>query len=89
MTKEELLALPAVIDVATAAEVLGIGRSSAYALVRAGEWPTPTLRLGRLIKIPVSPLLDLVGLAASPEEGTVREARSSSATPHTAMPTRR
>lgn len=62
MTPEELLDLPAVIDVTTAADVLGIGRSAAYELVRRGEWPTPTLRLGRLIKVPVAPLLDLLGV---------------------------
>jgi len=65
MTPEELLDLPAVIDVATAAEVLGIGRSAAYELVRRGEWPTPTLRLGRLIKVPVAPLLELLGIRQS------------------------
>ena len=63
MTREELLSLPAVIDVPTAAQVLGIGRAAAYELVRTGRWPTPVLRLGRLIKIPTAPLLQIVGVA--------------------------
>jgi len=59
---EELLSLPAVIDLRTAAEVLGVGHSSAYELVRTGQWPTPVLRLGRLIRVPTAPLLALVGV---------------------------
>jgi len=62
MTREELLALPAVVDIPTAAEVLGVGRSSAYELVRAGDWPTPILRFGRLIRVPTAPLLALLGV---------------------------
>jgi predicted DNA-binding transcriptional regulator AlpA len=62
MTHEELLALPAVVDLATAAAVLGIGRTCAYELVRTGTWPTRVLRVGRLIRIPTAPLLDLLGV---------------------------
>jgi hypothetical protein len=61
LTLEQLATLPAVIDIATAAEVLGIGRSAAYELVRCGKWPTPVLHLGKLIRIPTKPLLELVG----------------------------
>ncbi|MGI8625014.1 MAG: hypothetical protein ACR2J5_00345 [Geodermatophilaceae bacterium] len=62
MTLEDLLQLPAVVDLPTAADVLGVGHSSAYELVRTGQWPTPVLRLGRLIRIPSAPLLALVGI---------------------------
>lgn len=44
------------LTVLEAAEVLGIGRTTAYALIREGAWPTPVIRLGKLIKIPASPL---------------------------------
>ena len=64
MTVDEVRALPAVVDLPTAARVLGLGRSAAYELVRLGAWPTPVLRLGRLIKVPSAPLLELLGLAA-------------------------
>lgn len=60
MTRDELLALPTLIDVTTAATVLGVGRSLAYELVRTGQWPTPVLRMGRLVKIPTAPLLRLL-----------------------------
>jgi hypothetical protein len=61
LTREQLATLPAAIDIGTAAEVLGIGRSAAYELVRCGKWPTPVLRLGKLIRIPTRPLLELLG----------------------------
>ena len=61
MAQEELRELPAVIDVPTAARLLGLGRAAAYELIRTGGWPTPILRLGKLIKIPTSPLLTLLG----------------------------
>ncbi len=64
MTADEVRALPAVVDLATAARVLGVGRSAAYELVRTGTWPTPVLRLGRLIKVPSAPLVELIGLSA-------------------------
>ena len=62
MNREELAALPAVVDVPTAAEALGLSRTSAYELIRTGAWPTPVFRLGRLIRVPTAPLLTLLGI---------------------------
>ena len=76
MNRNELDELPPVLDVPTAAKVLGIGRSLAYELVRRGEWPTQVLHVGKLIKIPTEPLVRLLGAApapssdAGPGEGT-------------------
>jgi hypothetical protein len=53
-------ALPAVLDVPQAARLLGIGRTLAYELVRTDQWPTPVIRVGRLIKIPSEPLIELM-----------------------------
>jgi hypothetical protein len=53
-------ALPAVLDVPQAARLLGIGRTLAYELVRTDQWPTPVIRVGRLIKIPSAPLIELM-----------------------------
>ena len=64
MTRDDALALPPVVNLPTAAEVLGLGRSAAYELVRRGQWPTPILRLGRLIRVPTAPLIALVGIDA-------------------------
>jgi len=63
MTVEQMRNLPPVVDVLTAAAILGIGRTAAYELIRIGKWPTPILRLGKLIRVPSAPLLDLVGVS--------------------------
>lgn len=62
MTEDEVRALPVAVDLPTAARALGLGRTAAYELVRRGAWPTPVLRLGRLIKVPRAALLTLLGL---------------------------
>ena len=73
------MSLPAVIDVPTAAEVLGVGKTAAYELIRCGEWPTPVFRLGKLIRIPTAPLLALLGVEAArnpaPATGSTAAAR--------------
>lgn len=63
LTQDQILTLPPVVDVPTAAAVLGVGRSAAYELIRCGQWPTPVLRLGKLIRVPTAPLLELVGVS--------------------------
>lgn len=52
--------VPSMLDVPEAARVLGIGRTLTYQLVRTGAWPTPVVRVGRLIRIPSGPLLELL-----------------------------
>lgn len=59
----DVRSLPVVIDLPTAAHVLGIGRTCAYELVRTGQWPTPVIRVGRLIRVPTAALLAAVGVA--------------------------
>lgn len=73
MTEDEVRALPVVVDLPPAARVLGLGRNTAYELVRSGAWPTPLLRFGRLIKVPRSSLLELVGIRTT--EGALRLTR--------------
>ena len=63
MTVEQVRSLPPVVYVPTAAAVLGVGRTAAYELIRVGQWPTPILRLGKLIRVPSAPLLELVGVS--------------------------
>ena len=62
MNRAEIDDLPAVVDVCTAAKVLGLSRTAAYELIRAGEWPTPVFRLGKLIRIPTAPMRELLGI---------------------------
>lgn len=61
LTRADLERLPAALDVPTAARLLGIGRTMAYELVRTGQWPTPVIRIGLLVKISTEPLLALLG----------------------------
>ena len=56
MNPSELGQLPAMVDVPTAARVLGIGRSLAYDLIRTGAWPTPVVRMCKRIRIPTASL---------------------------------
>jgi len=63
MTATEVRSLPAIVDVVTAAEVLGIGRTVAYELVRTDRFPTPVIRVGHQIKIPTAYLIELLGLS--------------------------
>ena len=65
---------PILLDVPEAASVLGIGRTLAYELVRAGRWPTPVIHVGRLIKIPSQPLIEFVSTGVSTRASTNSEA---------------
>ncbi len=60
---EEVRALGVRTDLATAASVLGIGRTKAHELARADALGVPVLRLGTRYVVPVAPLLALLGLA--------------------------
>ena len=79
MNREELAALPAVVDVPTAAQALGLGKTAAYELIRCGAWPTPVLRLGKLIRIPTAPLLTLLGIPAGRIEPSLAAAAAAAA----------
>jgi hypothetical protein len=58
---ESLRSLPPVVDLMTAARLLGIGRTKAYELVRSDRWPTRVLHLDRRYRIPRADLLALLG----------------------------
>ena len=70
LTRAELLALPAVVDVPTAARALRLGRSTAYELARRGEFPCPVLRVGGSYRIPTSDLLRVLGIDPASEHGS-------------------
>ena len=60
-TEERVRALGLHTDVATAASILGIGRSTAYDLIRRGTFPVRVVRVGSRIRVPVAPLADAFG----------------------------
>jgi excisionase family DNA binding protein len=61
--------LTALIGLMKAAKLLGIGATTAYKLVRRGEWPTPILRIGRQIRIPTAPLRELLNCSNALRSG--------------------
>jgi hypothetical protein len=70
-TRDELRALPPVIDVETAGSIFGLGRTASYSALRRGEFPVPTFKVGGRVRVPTEPILDLLGLSllvTAPEE---------------------
>ncbi|MFE2639379.1 hypothetical protein ACFXKF_32245 [Streptomyces scopuliridis] len=69
LASDELLALPAVIDLDTANRALMIGRSTGYGLAKQGEYPVKVLRLGNAYRVVTADLLKLLGLQLQSPEG--------------------
>jgi hypothetical protein len=68
-TVEDVQELGATTDLVTAAAILGIGRSTAYALARAGDFPAAVIRAGARYLVPVPALLALLH-GTSPDPAT-------------------
>ncbi|AEW95198.1 MULTISPECIES: hypothetical protein [Streptomycetaceae] len=83
LTGEELLALPAVIDLDTANKALMIGRSTGYGLAKQGEYPVRVLRLGNAYRVPTAELLKLLGLERPQVDGAEGGAPDARAEGHT------
>lgn len=62
LSAAEVLALPAAVDLATAARALDLGRTSAYSMAKRGEFPVPLLRLGNQYRARRTDLLELLGI---------------------------
>ena len=62
MSLDELLALPATVNVTTAGRALGIGRDKAYELIRTGQFPVRTLPLGATVRVPTAELWKVLGV---------------------------
>lgn len=62
LTRDELLALPAAIDLPTAGRALGIGRNKAFELAQRGEFPVRVLRLGNSYRVPTAEVLKALGI---------------------------
>lgn len=64
MSREELLDLPAAVDLETGNRALRLGRSKGYELAKRGQYPCKVLRLGNAYRVVTADLLALLGLAA-------------------------
>lgn len=67
MTTQELLALPATVDLVTAGRAFGVGRTTAYTLARSGEFPCRVIRAGKAYRAVTADLLRV--LQITPENG--------------------
>ncbi|MFG3287217.1 helix-turn-helix domain-containing protein [Streptomyces sp. NPDC048179] len=67
LSRTELLALPATTDVETAGRAFGLGRTTAYALARSGEFPCAIVRAGRGYRVVTADLLRVLRL--TPDNG--------------------
>jgi excisionase family DNA binding protein len=59
-TIESVRSLGLTTTVDTAASILGISRTKAYALAKTGDFPTRLVRVGRRYLVPIPALLDLL-----------------------------
>ncbi len=71
LTPEQILALPAAVDIPKAGECFGIGRSKAYELARSGQFPVPVLPLGDMFRVTRASILAYLGIedTAQPASG--------------------
>lgn len=63
LTRDQLLNLPTVVNLTTAARALGIGRTKAYELAQRRQFPCRVLRVGRSYHVPTAGLLELLGIS--------------------------
>ena len=54
---ERILALGPTVDIATAAKILGFGRTTAFELMRQGTFPVEVLAFGRVRRVRTADLL--------------------------------
>ncbi|MFE3495304.1 helix-turn-helix domain-containing protein [Streptomyces sp. NPDC059175] len=57
LTRDELLALPATVDLITGARAFGLGRTTAYDLAKAGEFPAAVIKAGKAYRVITADLL--------------------------------
>jgi predicted DNA-binding transcriptional regulator AlpA len=58
----EVRALPVVVDLPTAARVIGVGRTKAYDLVRLGQFPVRVIAYGKSYRVTRADLLSFLGI---------------------------
>ena len=62
LTLAQLRDLPVSLDVPTAGRMLRIGRTRAYAMARAGTFPTRVIPVGASYVVPTAEVLQLLGI---------------------------
>ncbi len=62
LTREEILALDAAVDIPTAGRCFKMGKSTAYDLARRGQFPVPVLPLGKSFRVTRASILAKLGI---------------------------
>lgn len=75
LTNDELLGLPAAIDLDTANRALMIGRSTGYGLAKRGAYPVKVLRLGNVYRVVTADLLRLLAVERQPDNARSADER--------------
>ncbi|MGW4731871.1 helix-turn-helix transcriptional regulator [Streptomyces shenzhenensis] len=71
LTTAGLMSLPPTISVELAGRAFGVGRDTAYKLVRAGEFPCQVVRAGRRYRVVTADLRRVLGIQESTEDANV------------------
>lgn len=80
-TIDDLRHLPAVIDIVTAGQILGIGRTKAYELAKHNQFPCLVLRIGTLYRVPTAELARFLGITADERDSEATAHLNSSSHP--------
>jgi hypothetical protein len=62
MTLDELLDLPVSVDLVTAGRAFGLGRTKAFELAKAGEFPCRVLSVGHKYRVPRTAIFEALGV---------------------------
>jgi predicted DNA-binding transcriptional regulator AlpA len=62
LTEDELLALPAQVDIPTAGRAFGMSRIHSYELHKKGNFPVPVLKVGKRYRVPTAAILKALGV---------------------------
>lgn len=69
MSVAELLALPVSVPVVEAGRAFGLSRDGTYDVLRRGEFPCRTVRVGRSTRVPRAELLRVLGVSEDDQSG--------------------
>jgi hypothetical protein len=73
LTREELLALPAAVDLETANRALSLSRTTGYDLAKRGRYPCTVLRLGNAYRVVTADLLKPLHIDVTERRGIEEE----------------
>lgn len=86
LTRAELLELPAAIGLETAARAFGLGRTTAYALAKSGEFPCQVIRAGKAYRAITADLHRVLHISPENSEAAAAVTATASSEPTNQTP---